>query len=358
MTCKLGFDVAGVSRLFTMRFDMRAPDFGASKTDLYQAAIEMAAWGEEQGCLSVQVSEHHRSSDGYLPTPLLLASAMAARTQKMPIQVAALIVPLHDPVELAEQMAVLDLISRGRVSYVVAIGYVAAEFEMFGREMAGRGRRLEDCIEMMRCAWSGDEFEFEGRSVCVTPRPHTPGGPVMLMGGGVAASARRAARLGMGMVAMGSDPNLEGMYRDACLAEGRTPGLCINPQPGAAMSAFVAQDPDAAWAKWGPHLLHDARAYAAWMGDGIDSATRSNAKSVEALRAANGNYRIFSPDEAIAEIEARGLLMMQPLCGGLPIDDAWESLETLARDVLPHVGIGMKGTTVTSDATDPSADAG
>lgn len=324
--------------MFTMRFDMRAPQFGATSADLYRTAIEMAAWGEEHGCLAVQVCEHHRCSDGYLPAPMILASAMAARTKQLPIQVAALIVPLHDPVELAEQMAVLDLVSAGRVSYVVAIGYVRSEFEMFGREMKGRGRRLEDCIRVMRRAWSGEEFEFEGRSVRVTPLPYTNGGPSMLMGGGVAASARRAARLGMGMIAMGTDPDLEEIYREACEAEGRSPGFCINPKPGLAMSAFVSRDPDEAWAKWGPYLLHDAKAYAELMGDEIDSATKSGATTVAALRAAKGNYQIFSPDEAVAEIEKNGVFMMQPLCGGLPIDYAWESLETLVRDVLPRLG--------------------
>jgi alkanesulfonate monooxygenase SsuD/methylene tetrahydromethanopterin reductase-like flavin-dependent oxidoreductase (luciferase family) len=323
--------------MYTMRFDMRAPDFGAPRADLYRTAIEMAAWGEEHGCMAVHVSEHHRFSDGYLPTPMILASAMAARTKTLPIQVAALIVPLHDPIELAEQMAVLDLISAGRVSYVVAIGYLKAEYAMFGRELKGRGRRLEESIRVMRRAWSGEEFEFENRVIRVTPLPYTEGGPVMLMGGGVAASARRAARLGMGMIAMGSDPSLEETYREACEAEGRPAGLCINPQPGLAVSAFVSRDPDEAWAKWGPHLLHDARSYAEWMGDGIDSATKSVATSVEALRAENGSYRIFSPDEAVAEIKRHGVLLMQPLCGGLPIDYAWESLETLEREVLPRL---------------------
>ena len=73
------------------------------------------------------------------------------------------------------------------------------------------------------------------------------------------------------------------------------------------------------------------------MGDGIDSATKSVATSVDALRAAEGNYRIFSPDEAVAEIKKYGALVMQPLCGGLPIDFAWESLETFAQDVLPRL---------------------
>ncbi|MBJ20236.1 MAG: LLM class flavin-dependent oxidoreductase [bacterium] len=323
--------------MFMMRLDMRAPDFGAPKADLYRAAIEMAVWAEEKGCVAVQVCEHHRSQDGYLPAPMILASAIAARTKTLPIQVAALIVPLHDPVELAEQMAVLDIIAAGRVGFVVAIGYVPAEYAMFGREMKGRGERLEESVRVMQRLWKGDEFEYEGRSVKVTPLPHTPGGPLLMMGGGVAASARRAARLGLGMVAMGTDPNLETIYQEACEAEGIEPGLCMNPTSGAPMSVFVARDPDEAWAKWGPHLLHDARAYAEWMGDGIEAATKSLAGTVEELRAENGNYRIFSVDEAVAEVKKNGVLMTQPLCGGMPIDYAWESLETIAQDVIPKL---------------------
>ena len=80
--------------MFTLRFDMRAKDGPGSAPDLYAAAIEMAAWGEQHGAAAVVVCEHHASPDGYLPTPLLLASALAARTTRIPIQVAALLVPL------------------------------------------------------------------------------------------------------------------------------------------------------------------------------------------------------------------------------------------------------------------------
>ena len=98
--------------MFLLRFDMRAPGEGPTAiTDLYDAALEMAAWGEQHAAAAVVVSEHHASSDGYLPSPLVLASAIAARTSTVPITVAALLVPLHDPVRLAEDMAVLDVAS-------------------------------------------------------------------------------------------------------------------------------------------------------------------------------------------------------------------------------------------------------
>lgn len=323
--------------MFTMRFDMRAPEFGAPREDLYAAALEMSAWAESRGCVAIQVCEHHRSRDGYLPAPLILASAIAARTEQVGIQVAALILPLHDPVEMAEQMAVLDIVSKGRVGYVVAIGYVPAEYAMYGREMKGRGARLEESVRVMQKLWRGEEVVYEGRPAKVTPLPLTPGGPTLLVGGGVAATARRAARLGLGVLAMGTDPNLETIYREACEQEGVEPGICINPVDAGPMSAFVARDPDAAWEKWGPHLLHDAQAYAEWMGDDIDSATKSVADSVEALRAEKGNYQILSVDEAVEEIRKRGMLSTQPLCGGMPVEYAWESLETIVQDVLPQV---------------------
>src|SRR5512144_1578158 len=129
-----------------LRFDMRAPAGGPPAADLYRAALEMAEWGEAHGCLAVQVSEHHVSPDGYLPAPLVLAAAIAGRTRRLPIQVAALLLPLHDPLEIAEQIAVLDLVAGGRVSYVVAVGYRAEEYAMFGRELRERGRRMDACL--------------------------------------------------------------------------------------------------------------------------------------------------------------------------------------------------------------------
>ena len=129
--------------MFTMRFDMRAPAFGAPTTELYPAAIEMAAWAEEHGGLMAVVCEHHQMDDGYLPAPLLLATAMAARTSTLPIMTAAIVLPLYDPVRLAEDLVVLDIISGGRVSHVAAVGYRPEEYEHLGVDFAGRGKVAE-----------------------------------------------------------------------------------------------------------------------------------------------------------------------------------------------------------------------
>ena len=322
--------------MFSLRFDMRGKDGPESLPDLYAAALEMAAWGEEQGAAAAVISEHHASPDGYLPAPLVLASAMAARTTKLPIQVAALLVPLHDPIELAEQMAVLDIVSRGRVSYVCALGYRPEEYAMFGRDMKRRGRRLEECLEVMRQAWSGEPFAYEGRPVCVTPRPMTSGGPFLLLGGGSEAAVRRAARLGLGMITQGGNPALETIYRETCAEHGTTPQLFLNPTGDAPTSCFVADDPERAWHELGPYLLHDARMYAAWMGES-GSVSKSVATDVESLRREQGAYRIFTPEQATEHIRNGGMLMLQPLCGGLPPKLAWQSLELLASKVLPAV---------------------
>ena len=114
-----------------------------ARADLYSATIDMCAWAETRGALAAMLSQHHAVEDGYLPSPIPLAAAIAARTTTMPITVAALLLALYEPVKVAEDLAVVDLISRGRVSYVVGIGYRDEEFAMFGVDRRGRGALVE-----------------------------------------------------------------------------------------------------------------------------------------------------------------------------------------------------------------------
>jgi alkanesulfonate monooxygenase SsuD/methylene tetrahydromethanopterin reductase-like flavin-dependent oxidoreductase (luciferase family) len=321
--------------VFIMRFDMRAPAGGAPAPELYATALDMAAWAESRGCLSAVVCEHHAVEDGYLPSPLVLATAMAARTTTLPISVAVVVLPLYDPVRLAEEMVVVDVISRGRVSYVAGVGYRPVEYEMFGIDFSRRGRLADEKLEILLRAKTGEPFEHDGRRIHVTPTPVTPGGPMVAWGGGSAPAARRAGRHGIGFFGQSGDPELARAYEEAARAAGHEPGMCFLPPDDAPTTVFVAEDVDRAWEELGPHLMHDVLGYAEWNAGRTDTASVSSATSVEELRAERASHRILSVDEAVELVRGGGLLALHPLVGGLPPDIAWTYLRT-AVEVVPH----------------------
>ena len=156
---------------------MRAPDFGAREEVLYQAAIDMTEWAEGLGFTTVTLNEHHNSVDGYLPAPMVMAAAIAARTSRIHIEIAALVITLHHPLRVAEDLAVLDLISGGRLSVVLGLGYRRPEFEMFGVDWRQRPSIVEEAIDALRRSWTGEPFEFRGHTVQVRPCPCQPGRP-------------------------------------------------------------------------------------------------------------------------------------------------------------------------------------
>jgi alkanesulfonate monooxygenase SsuD/methylene tetrahydromethanopterin reductase-like flavin-dependent oxidoreductase (luciferase family) len=320
--------------MFIMRFGMRSNTSDpAARAAMYGAVLDMAAWSETRGCVTTVLSEHHAVDDGYLPSPVPLAAAIAARTSSMTISVAALLLALYEPVKLAEDLAIVDLVSRGRVSYVIGIGYRDEEFDMFGVDRRGRGRTVEARIGLLRRLWNGDEVEFEGRRARVTPLPYTPGGPVLAYGGGTEIAARRAARLGMFFLAENHDSNLEAAYRAEAERAGIAPLGCAFPSAGVPLTVFVADDPDQAWAEIGEYLLLDATSYAQWNARRQATASVSFARTVDELRSERGEYQIITPEEA-ASYAARGTpLALQPLVGGIPPDVAWRYLETAAAVV-------------------------
>ena len=156
--------------MFTLRFDMRAPAIGGPPTDLYAAASEMSAWAETRGCVAAVLCEHHCADDGYLPSPLLLGAAIAARTEQLMLNLVILL-PLYDVARLAEDISVLDHISAGRATYVFGIGYRAEEFDHFGLSMSDRGRIADEKLGLLRRLLAGEEVEHGGRRMKVTPRP-------------------------------------------------------------------------------------------------------------------------------------------------------------------------------------------
>lgn len=311
--------------IFGLRFDCRNPGFaGVATADRYRALLDMCEWADQRGALFVGLSEHHGSDDDYLPSPLVLAAAIAARTTNVRVGINALIAPFYHPLRLAEDAAVVDLLSGGRLDLTLAGGYVQNEFEMFGVALSERPARVREAVATLRAAWTGERFEFRGRTVRVRPRPARSGGPKLLLGGTSEAAARRAARIADGFIP--SEPACWQFYRDECLELGK-------PDPGPGMTGqgdvvILAEAPDAAWSELGPYFLHETNAYGAWQAAANVEATYRPQESIDELRA-RGQYRILTPDEYKAELEAAGdfaLAVLHPMVGGIPPDLAWRHL--------------------------------
>ncbi len=318
---------------FGLRFDFRNPEFaGTTMADRYAAALDMSEWADALGCMTITVSEHHGSPDGYLPRPIPMAAAMAARTANVRLMIAALIAPFHDPLQLAEDVVVLDNLSKGRIDLIVAGGYVREEFAMFDVPMNQRPERVVETVTTLKAACSGKPFDYRGRTVQVTPPPFRPGGPTILLGGSSEPAARRAARIADGFIP--SVPEVWDFYRDEVQRLGRPdPG----PIPiGANQIVALAENPDKGWEEMGPFFLHETNAYGAWQAEDDIASPYRTVADVDELRGAN-QYRVLTPEQLVEEQKASPFpfVHLHPLCGGMPVDLAWSSLRLLERDVLP-----------------------
>jgi alkanesulfonate monooxygenase SsuD/methylene tetrahydromethanopterin reductase-like flavin-dependent oxidoreductase (luciferase family) len=296
----------------------------------------MAAWADAQGFHLVSLSEHHGAEDGFLPAPLPLAGCLVGRTRRIGIGVTALLLPLYEPVKLAEDLAVLDIASGGRVSIVAGLGYRPEEYEMLGVDWATRGQRMDESLELILRAWRGEPFDWRGRRIHLTPAPRTQPLPPIRVGGTGRNAARRAARLGLPFQPSVNDPAVFRFYQEECARRSVSPLLL---PPGKGEMIWVSEDPERTWAEIGPHLLHDAMVYASWQPAGQRSAVHSDARSVKELRA-EGKYRVLTPDECVERARQEGAFatfVHFPLCGGTPPDLAWPSLELFASRVLPRL---------------------
>ena len=319
-------------------FDMRAPDWGAPRAALYAAAIEMAAFADRIGIASINLMEHHGSEDGYLPQPFLLASAMAAVTSKVHFSLGAVILPLHDPVIVAEQVAILDLISNGRCRVIFGAGYVPSEFAMFGTSTRDRAKRLDAGIEIILRALRGERFEFEGRPVFVRPLPTRDPAEIIMAGGAVPASARRAAKFDIGLGPMNSAT--ADLYLEECKKLGQKPRTFFRPVPGMPLGVHLCEDPDEGWQAIERHAVHVITEYAKWAeqeGDASQSPFRG--LSDPAVLRAAGLFAAWTPQmllDKLPSLPEHGTISFQPLLGGLAPEEGWKSLKLLEQ-TLPQI---------------------
>lgn len=313
------------------------PAAAGGHAERYRAALEMAAYADQHAVTAIGCEEHHLADTGWLPAPLLLATAVAACTSTIRISVNALLVPLYDPVRLAEDIAVLDNIADGRFSFVAGMGYRPEEYHAVGKDWHRRGRLMDECITVLLQAWRDEPFEYRGRLINVTPKPQTKPHPVFFVGGMSKAAARRAARFKLPFSPPMPMPDVEAVYRQEC-ARHQYSGFVFRPE-NANTVTHLSTDPEATWATCGRYFLNEATEYSGWARAGVPRPNESPATSVAELRRL-AKVEVLTPDDLIAQCRAgRSAVTVHPLIGGLPLADGWESLTLLGERVLPALRV-------------------
>lgn len=222
-----------------MRFALTIPAYrDPGARDPYEKTYELCRVAEEAG-FDAGFMGHHSFTPGFgdAAAPFVLLAAIAARTERLRLGTSIFLLPLHHPVAIAEQVAVLDSISNGRAILGVGIGYRPYEYEGFGVPFRRRGRIMDEALELIRSAWTTGSFAYEGRhfqvpDLPVQPRPVQEPHPPIWVGAVARAAQDRAARLGDGWISdlmqtLPVERRLAERYREQCKVHGREPLVCL-----------------------------------------------------------------------------------------------------------------------------------
>ncbi len=327
---------------FGLWYDFRnPPEWRQDPTHLYRAILAQITRAEALGWDDVWLSEHHFVDDGYTPSMLPLAAAIASRTQRMQIGTSVLLLPLHDPLRVAEDAATVDVLSGGRLQLGVAVGYRREEFTGFGVPLRERAARMEEAVPLLRRLFAGEPVTSTGRfyryrDVALAPLPVQR--PLRIwMGGFTEPAVRRAARLGDAYIVTGPVGPSVDLYRRELARLGKDPGTH---EIAAGLTwLLVARDPERRFAEAAPHLLYQANLYARWFGEaGLRAVTP--VRSAAELRPRR--VLVVSPEQAAEAVRAytRDIPVTRfygwTIPPGLPPEWADEHLELMAREVIPH----------------------
>ena len=330
--------VTGRAVGFGYGFDLRNPEaWRRPWPDFYAETLDFIAWTESLGFERVWLAEHHGIDDGYLPSPLMVGAAIAARTERMRISTGVALAPHYHPVRLAEDMAVLDLISGGRAELALGIGYLRHEALGYGFSPRQRAVRSEEVLQIVRRLWQGETVSFAGEcfqleNARVTPLPTQEGGIPLFVGAAGPKGLRRAARLGDGFI--GQIKGYPG-YLEEVRALGRDESsarfVCMDD-----MWCLVSEDPEKTLHEVAPHAYYQINTYAKWAADrdwGFEEMDFETFKK-------SGMLKVWTPDEAIEHVGAKlraapceGFCMQAP--AGYPLSKLAEHAELFASKVLP-----------------------
>jgi probable F420-dependent oxidoreductase len=231
---------------------------------LYAETLDQIAWSENHGFEDVWLSEHHFIEDGYLPSILPMAAAIAARTKRIRISSGVLLMPFHNPARLAEDIAVVDVISGGRFELGVGVGFKHEEFDGFGVPFKERGARTNQSLEIIRHLLSGENVTFkseyfEFKNIRVTPEPIQKPHPPIWLGGFTSAALRRAARYGDGFTVPGATREVYDRYVAELKKQNRpTDNIRF---VSAVWCLIVSNDPEKTFAEATDHVIYQANDY-------------------------------------------------------------------------------------------------
>jgi len=310
----------------------------------YREALEEVIRGEELGFDSIWMEEHHSVVNHYWPSPLTVLAGFATRTSKVILGTDILVAPFYHPVRLAEDVALLDVMSGGRFVLGVAIGYKPDEFALYGAQLEKRGARFEEQLAILTGLWTQESFSFRGKHYTVEgrlePKPITRPHPPVWIGGWGDLTLRRAATLG--------DTWIPGPTADlARLLAGKRQFLEHRAAAGRAApvtewpvtrDVIIADTDQAARELAERHIMVAYRQeYAGgWKHPFIDA---SIATDLDALK--KDRFLIGGPDEVIRAltpfVEQYGMthLICRLFFPGMPHRHILRELELLAQEVMP-----------------------
>lgn len=311
-------------------FDLRNPPrWQRPWSDFYGRQLDLIAEAEHQGADAVWFTEHHGTDDGYLSQPLTFAAAAAARTSRLRIGTAVLLAALRHPRHVAEEAAIVDLVSAGRLELGIGAGFVAHEYAAFGADLARRYRLTDAAVQ-----------EVTRLLGVVSPAPVQQPPPIWLGYQGPQ-GARRAGRMGTGLLSL--ERRLLEPYAEGLVEAGHDPAAA---RMGGLLDLIVAEDPERTLARILPHFVHQLNSYRR-MHAGADP-THRDLTLAQVAADTRGPGRIpglsvVTVEEAVATIRRRtaGLPVRQVYCwasvAGMPDDVVAEHVGLLLGSVAPAV---------------------
>ena len=324
---------------FGLWYDFRNPGRQPWR-QLYGEILEQIEWADSAGFESVWLSEHHVTDDGYMPAVFVMLAAIAGRTQNLRLGTAVCLAPLYHPIRLAEDVAVVDVLSGGRIELGIAPGYRPIEFDVLGVPRRERGVRTDEAIEVLRLAWTGESFSFSGSvfelsDVIVQPVPIKGTDLPVHIGGSSPAAARRAGRYGCNfMPDIGTGTDLHRQYRTALAENGFAADARAITMNGC---VFVCEDSDRGRAQVHQSLTYMYQRYEAWQSEDESSASFEpiDAERLDDLCIIGTPEEVTRMMEGIRDEFSPDRFIFWGRLPGMPIEDANQSLQLFADEVVP-----------------------